>query len=324
MRTRFARQFIAAGLLAWIAASAAAAESGASAPVSEPRFLTSGSGFVDYWPCFSPDGKSVLFSRSHDGGRLWELWIVPTQGGEARRFARADLPVSATRANWSAKNRLIAFTGTAKPASSAASGGETGRVWIIDADGRNAREIAPTGVSTLVFYPSWFPDGTQLAVVDALELVIKRIESSGGAAVALTRRDEMLTGMPSVAPDGKWIAFAGQTNMGQRYNQLQNSIWLLDVNAGSVHRLESTPAQGRAPSWSPDGQRVAFESDRDGLMRLFYSVYIVNRDGSGLRQVTDYALNANHPVWSPDGKLLVIAARSSTLTKETRIAIVAL
>ena len=33
----------------------------------------------------------------------------------------------------------------------------------------------------------------------------------------------------------------------------------------------------------------------------------MNRDGSGLTQVTDYALNANHPVWSPDGKRLVIS-----------------
>jgi len=267
----------------------------------------------------------VLFSRSYDGGRLWELWVVPVQGGEAHRFARAELPVSATRANWSKQNRLIAFTGSAKPALSAAQAeSRTGRIWIIDADGKNAREVVPTGVSGVVFYPSWFPDGHQLAVVDALELAIKRVDSSGGAAVALTRRDEVLTGMPSVSPDGRWIAFAGQANTGQRYDQLQNSIWLLDVSAGAVRRLESTPAQGRAPSWSPDGQRVAFESDRGGLLRMFYAVYIVNRDGSALRQITDYALNANHPVWSPDGKQLVISARDSALSNETRIAIVVL
>jgi Tol biopolymer transport system component len=59
-------------------------------------------------------------------------------------------------------------------------------------------------------------------------------------------------------------------------------------------------------------------------MRLFYAVYVIDRDGSGLRQITDYNLNANHPVWSPDGKQLVITARSSTLSNETRIAIVGL
>lgn len=69
--------------------------------------------------------------------------------------------------------------------------------------------------------------------------------------------------------------------------------------------LEKAPIQGRAPVWSPDGKRVAFESARaspDGR----YAIFVVNRDGSGLVQITDYALNANHPVWSHDGKRMVL------------------
>ncbi len=76
-----------------------------------PRFLTnSGDGTVDYWPCFSPDGKTVLFSRSVDKGRSLSLWKIAASGGAAEAFAA--LPVTATRAAWSAKNNLIAFTGT--------------------------------------------------------------------------------------------------------------------------------------------------------------------------------------------------------------------
>ena len=64
-----------------------------------------------------------------------------------------------------------------------------------------------------------------------------------------------------------------------------------------------------------------FESDR-GSPNGLYAVFIINRDGSGLIQVTDYALNANHPVFSPDGRRLVFATgdpskRVTTITVAT-------
>jgi Tol biopolymer transport system component len=113
-----------------------------------------------------------------------------------------------------------------------------------------------------------------------------------------------MTGMPSVSPDGMAVVFAGQKNAGQPYNQEENVIWLR-TEAGAAP-LENPPLQGRAPVWSPDGKKIAFESDR-GSPDAQYAIFIVNRDGSGLVQVTDYALNANHPVWSRDGRHMVFA-----------------
>ena len=66
----------------------------------------------------------------------------------------------------------------------------------------------------------------------------------------------------------------------------------------------------------------AHKSDRgspDGL----YAVFIIDRDGSGLVQVTDYALNANHPVFAPDGHGLVFAM-GDPAKKVTSIAVVPL
>lgn len=79
-----------------------------------PDFITSDPQAVDYWPSFSPDGQSVLFSRKPFGERKWELFVVPTTGGVARRLNRNPLPVSATRSNWSTKSNVIAFTGGSK------------------------------------------------------------------------------------------------------------------------------------------------------------------------------------------------------------------
>lgn len=275
-----------------------------SIPSEAPaHFLTMDPNATDYWPCFSPDGKTVLFSRTRDDGKTWNLFVVPSSGGEARPFTHSQLPMSAIEANWSRHNSLIAFIG--EPEDQGGAGG----VWLINADGSEPRQLSSIELSDRVAYPSWYPDGESLAVVDRADDVIKRIDRHDRAAATVTNRKKVLAGMPSVSPDGQWIAFAGQTNFGQTYDEGRNSIWLLS-NTGELRRLEAPPNQGRTPAWSPDGQWLAFESDREereGPNDL-YAVFIINRDGSGLRQVTPYGWDANHPAWSPDGKRLVFSA----------------
>lgn len=284
-----------------------------SAAESTARFLTTDPGAADYWPCFSPDGKAVLFSRSVDGKKTWELLVVPTTGGDAHKLARSPLPVSATRANWSLRGMLIAFTGTSAD-------GKSG-VWIMNPDGTNPHPVAAAGLSDRVFYPSWYPNG-ELAVMDSRDEVIKRIDRKQGTAATVTDHERVLTGMPSVSPDGKGIAFAGQENTGKPYDQTKNSIWLV-TDDGVLRTVETTPGQGRTPSWSPDGEWLAFQSNRGSASQL-HAAFIIKRDGTGLEQVTDYDLDANHPVWSPDGRRLAFSARHTKGHDATGIAIIGL
>ena len=266
-------------------------------PGIAPRLLTSGDGTrLDYWPCFSPDGKTVLFSRTSDGGKSWTLMRIAASGGEAAPFFAPSLAVSATRADWGL-NGKVAFTGTAPDGSSS--------VWIADGDGRNAHAVTITGASNQLVYPSWYPDGKSLAVMDGGALTTMRVDAGGGAATALTDRSQVMTGMPSVSPDGTAVVFAGQKNAGQPYNQGENVIWVRTASGAAP--VESPPVQGRAPVWSPDGKKIAFESDR-GSPEGHYAIFIMNRDGTGLVQVTEYAMDATHPVWSRDGKHMVFAA----------------
>ena len=277
-----------------------------SAPV---RFLTSGTD--DYWPCFSPDGTRILFSRRMGVTTVWELFVVQASGGEPVRLARSSLPVSATRANWSKENR-IAFTGVSDKAK--------GTLWLINADGSGAHELNFRGLSDRLFYPSWFSDGERLAVMDAGDLSIKRLDLSKGDVVAVTNPKRIMTGMPSVSPDGKWVAFAGQENVGREYDQTKNSIWLVD-SSGVLRTVESTHGQGRAPTWSPNGEWLAFESNRASSWGL-YAIFVIRPDGTELTQVTDPSLNATHPVWSPDGRQLAFSAWDNTQRAGLGIAIV--
>jgi Tol biopolymer transport system component len=252
-------------------------------------------GTIDYWPCFSPTGKSVLFSRTLDGGKTWALFRVPSIGGPAEPFA--ELPVSATRASWSAKTGRIVFNGDTTD-------GKNSGLWIIDGNGKNAHAIATEGVPA-PSYPSWYPDGRTIGFGDASRNILYRMGINGGIPVAVTHQDQVLAGMSSVSPDGRWVAFAGQKNSRQLYDQNDNQLWLVD-DSGVSKTLEAKQFQGRTPSWSPNGKRLAFESDR-GSPNGLYAVFTVDRDGDNLVQVTDYSLNANHPVFSPDGHSLVFA-----------------
>jgi Tol biopolymer transport system component len=261
---------------------------------SPVRFLTQGA--EDLWPCFSPDSAQILFSRRV--GQGWELFIVPVRGGQAVQVIASNSPVAATRANWSKASNVIAFAGSS-------TAGES-QVWLMNSDGSNSHAVELSGLSEKIFYPSWYPDGKRLAVMDGDTLSMKRIDLGKGTVTALTDPKRIYTGMPSVSPDGKWIAFAGQENRSRPYDQTKNSIWLME-DSGVPRLLESSGKQGRAPTWSPSGEQLLFESDRASSVGL-YVVFLINRDGTGITQLTDPALNADHPVWSADGRHIAFSA----------------
>ena len=61
----------------------------------------------------------------------------------------------------------------------------------------------------------------------------------------------------------------------------------------TVTRHTDNDDEDRHPDWSPDGRRIAFESDRDGD----YEIYVMNSDGSGVTQLTDNDDEDRHPDW---------------------------
>lgn len=87
---------------------------------------------------------------------------------------------------------------------------------------------------------------------------------------------------------------------------------------GSYTTLEAHPGQGRGPSWSPDG-KVVFESNR-GDSKGRYAIFLAALGGTAV-QLTDYSLNAGHPVLSRDGKQLAFSYGNPT-TKGAGIAVI--
>ncbi len=75
--------------------------------------------------------------------------------------------------------------------------------------------------------------------------------------------------------------------------------------AQSVQRqITSHPAQDRCPRWSPDGQRIVFESNRAGS----WDLWLIRPDGSDLRRLTDAPGDERFPAWGPSGGRIVFVS----------------
>ena len=81
-------------------------------------------------------------------------------------------------------------------------------------------------------------------------------------------------------------------------------LWYLKDGERTARRLTTDEAADRNPALSPDGQTVAFTSDRAGNP----DIWMIGVDGSGLRRVTDSPAEDTWPTWSPDGTTLAFGS----------------
>lgn len=86
-------------------------------------------------------------------------------------------------------------------------------------------------------------------------------------------------------------------------------IRIMRTDAADDRAVTTGPATEFEPAFSPDGKLIAFSSDRADIRAGRTDIWVVRRDGTGMRRVTT-GLNARGPAWSPDGKR--IAASTDT------------
>ena len=113
---------------------------------------------------------------------------------------------------------------------------------------------------------------------------------------------------PSWSPDGKRIVFFSNRDGHVIDGRPTSEIYVMDADGGNPQNLTNDRNDDRFPSWSPDGKRIAFVSDRDGPPRYF-DIYVMDADGGNLQRLTSDPRDDRNPSWSPDGERIVFGAR---------------
>jgi len=101
-----------------------------------------------------------------------------------------------------------------------------------------------------------------------------------------------------VSRDGKWLVFASTQH------RPTADLYMKKTDGNTVTQLTSDPSNDTMPAISPDGNQIAFTSDRAGS----WDIYVMALDGSQPVQITSSPSNELHPSWSPDGRQLIFSA----------------
>ena len=117
---------------------------------------------------------------------------------------------------------------------------------------------------------------------------------------------------PSWSPDGKRIAFVSRRDghvhpMGWPTSE----IYVMAANGGNQRRLTNNPFADWSPSWSPDGKRIAFSSDRD--RDGDFNIYVMDADGKNQQRLTNNRHRDSAPAWF--NSAFAVAPAGKTLTR---------
>ncbi len=123
------------------------------------------------------------------------------------------------------------------------------------------------------------------------QLYLMNTDGSGVRLLPTTEPGAVLS--PVVSPDGRRIAYV-----------LNGDIWVMNADATGHVNLTNNAAYEGFPKWSPDGQKLAFSSDRDGNNE----VYTMNGDGSNQVNLTKNPAYDAGSSWSPDGSKILFTS----------------
>ena len=270
-----------------------------SVETGEKRRLTSPPKefFSDFDPAFSPDGRSLAFSRSIDpkSPGLSDLYLLALSdgwkpAGEPRQITFGSQ--GAEESAWTVDGREIVYSvGSMVPRG----------LWRIAVSGHAVGRAEPQrlpDVGNDAYQPAISRSGHRLAYANWLHhSSIWRMAAPGLEGRPLNQPTPLISSTrddraPQFSPDGQKIAFESI-----RSGSLE--VWVCDADGSNAVQLTSFGGPDvTTPRWSPDGGRIVFDSNAAGE----FDIYVVGVNGGKPQRMTTDPANDGNPSWSHDGR----------------------
>jgi len=245
---------------------------------------------TNYQMSWSPDGKWLAVSSSDQTSAIF---LLPVEGGEPRRITSPKAPALDRSVSFSPDGRRLAYTSCL--------GFYSCDVYAQDLDSAylprgGARRI--TNQNFTIYGLAWGRDGRSViysgSTVSGILPYLWRSEIDGRRPPQRLDIAGALATAPSASPVGNRLVFQRDLR--------DYDIWRYR-DGGTAEPLIVSSLVEDNPQFSPDGTRIAFESDRSGEAE---EVWMVQADGSKPVQMTsNLGRHQGTPRWSPDGRWIV-------------------
>ena len=242
-------------------------------------------------PAFSPDGKSIVFTRFRNGYNKEpaDLFVYSLKNGVLRSLvsdgaANVNLPGSV----WNKKSNRIVFS---------SSKGLHDEIYTVDPDHPSAVTKITDRNGAVAYEPSFSPDGTAIVFEShppdiETQGVITRFRTDGsGAYVPLTPSGSDAR-QPNWSPAGGKILY-------QAYRNGQWDIWVMKEDGTEQRKVTRGEGDKTDASFSPDGKRIFYSGESDENLADLFSVGL--KDGSVIRVTASKGYDGA-PSVSPDGR----------------------